>query len=71
MFRFPSKVGAVVFTVTLLTSLFIKAVRFLSESTSEFLVILAILTITILCYAFIKPDRFYERLDSALYKVFK
>ena len=36
-----------------------------------FLVMLAILTIIILCYAFIKPDRFYEKLDSTLYKVFK
>lgn len=33
-----------------------------------FLVILAILTIIILCYAFIKPDRFYEKLDSTLYE---
>ncbi len=36
-----------------------------------FLVILAIFTITIFCYALIKPNDFYEKLDNILYKVLK
>ena len=36
-----------------------------------FLVILAIFTITIFCYALVKPNDFYEKLDNVLYKVIK
>ncbi len=36
-----------------------------------FLVILAIFTITIFCYALVKPNDFYEKLDNVLYKVLK
>ena len=36
-----------------------------------FLVLLAVFTITIFCYALIKPDSFYEKLDGVIYKVLK
>ena len=46
-------------------------VKLITKIENIFLIILAILTITVLCYALIKPDNFYEKLDSIIYKVLK